>query len=120
MVSGCDGEVKPSAHSPTRSAKSSPCASPARTLSHTSIVPNTSSSNLTTNGFDKNDIGQQKGIDMVQEVVGNGAPVDEDMDMDDVSGSVESATNDRPGPTSQSTSSQSTSNQFQNSPLRGS
>lgn len=35
MVNGCDGEVKPLAHSPTRSTRNSPCASPARSLSHT-------------------------------------------------------------------------------------
>jgi len=34
MVNGCDGEVKPLAHSPTRSIRNSPCVSPSRTLSH--------------------------------------------------------------------------------------
>ena len=33
MINGCDGEIKTYAHSPTRSTKNSPCASPSRSLS---------------------------------------------------------------------------------------
>ena len=117
MVSGCDSEVKPSAHSPTRSAKSSPCASPSRTLSHTSIVSNASSSNSTTNGFDNGELGPPRSIDMAHELVGNGVAVDEDAEMDDMTDANQSTSNN-----SQSAStyqSSSNSNQYFNNPARG-
>lgn len=48
MVNGCDGEVKPLAHSPTRSTRNSPCVSPSRSLSHTSSTSSSSSSSNNT------------------------------------------------------------------------
>jgi len=97
MVTGCDSEVKPSAHSPTRSALSSPCSSPARTLSHTNIG---ATSSLATNGFSSNDSNQQRALDIAPEAtgngvapdaangalanVGNGVMADEDMEMDEM------------------------------------
>lgn len=52
MVNGCDGEIKPMAHSPTRSTRNSPCSSPARTLSHSSSTGSSSTtSNSSQNGF---------------------------------------------------------------------
>lgn len=44
MINGCDGEIKTYAHSPTRSTKNSPCASPSRSLSR-----QTSNSGLSSN-----------------------------------------------------------------------
>lgn len=43
MVNGCDGEVRPLAHSPTRSTRNSPCVSPSRTLSHSNSPSSCSS-----------------------------------------------------------------------------
>jgi len=51
MVNGCDGEIKPMAHSPTRSTRNSPCSSPARTLSHSSSTGSSTTSNNSQNGF---------------------------------------------------------------------
>ena len=132
MVTGCDSEVKPSAHSPTRSALSSPCSSPARTLSHTSIV---APSTLATNGF-SSELNQQKTLDIAQEVtgngvmtdsgndditeVGNGVIVDEDMEMDEVSNMADGATSSGLNAQSiPSTSGASNSSQFYSSPARG-
>ena len=52
MISGCDGEVRPSAHSPTRSSRSSPNVSP--THSYSTISAGVSSSLSATNGFVSN------------------------------------------------------------------
>ena len=92
MVSGCDSEVKPSAHSPTRSGKSSPNASPSRTLSHSSLVSNTSSTSAT-NGFDATDLSSPPSTaDMAPAVVGNGvAVVDESMEVEDEAGAGQSS-----------------------------
>lgn len=113
MVTGCDSEVKPSAHSPTRSAISSPCGSPARNLTHASTG---TTSSLATNGYKNTDLSQHSTVDSFQEVTGNGVMsdtgncvmidagngvisdtgngviVDDDMDMADVSNSVETST----------------------------
>ena len=130
MVTGCDSEVKPSAHSPTRSALSSPCSSPARTLTHTSIG---TTSNHATNGFINSDLSQQRGLDLGQEAtgngvaldtgngvmtdIGNGVMVDEDMEMDEISSVPETlnmntkSTSTPPGP--------GASSHFYSSPARG-
>ncbi len=78
MVSGCDSEVKPSAHSPTRSGKSSPSASPSRVLGHSSLA-----SSSTSNGFDESELGVSRGIDALQTATGNGVTVEEDMEVED-------------------------------------
>ena len=117
MVSGCDSEVKPSAHSPTRSAKSSPCASPSRTLSHTSIVSNVSSSNSTTNGFDNGELGPPRSIDMAQELVGNGVSVDEDSEMDDMTDANQSTSNNNQSASTYQSA--SNSSQYFNNSARG-
>lgn len=126
MVTGCDGEVKPSAHSPTRSTLSSPGSSPGRTISHANIG---TTSNLATNGFLHNDANQQKTLDAAgNEVTGNGVAaetengviLDDDMEMDDVSNAGNSnmnLSNSQPGP---STSNHPNANQFYSSPVRGS
>ena len=130
MVTGCDSEVKPSAHSPTRSALSSPCSSPARTLSHASIG---ATSSLATNGFSSNDLNQQKVLDIAPEAtgngvapdatngaltnVGNGVMADEDMEMDEMPCVPESSAmnaSTKPMP-----SSSNASTQLYGSPARG-
>ncbi|XP_066923576.1 ran-binding protein 9-like [Clytia hemisphaerica] len=103
MVNGCDGEVKTYAHSPSRSLRNSPCASPSRSLSTNSnppsslvrnsqqnnsnmdITPSTSSENaggsappLATNGVSNNTTTQQQ--------YQNGAEEVTDMVVDDYAG----------------------------------
>ena len=129
MVTGCDSEVKPSAHSPTRSALSSPCSSPARTLSHTTLG---ATSNLATNGY-SNDLSQQKTVDSAQEAtgngiasdtgngvmtdIGNGVLVDEDMEMEEIPSVPESMTMNAKAVSGPSSS--NITSQFYSSPARG-
>eukprot|EP00794_Sanderia_malayensis_P018744 gene18744-20633_t len=82
MVSGCDSEVKPSAHSPTRSSsKPSPSASPARVIAHPGL--STQSSNSTTNGYDVGESGISRNMDIPEDGVSNGVIMDEDMEVED-------------------------------------
>ena len=96
MVGGHDGEVKPSAHSPTRSAKSSPCASPSRTLSHSSLASAPSLTSSVTNGYESGELGHARRLDVVEEYVsngiGNGIMDGEDMDIEDETPILSSST----------------------------
>lgn len=99
MVNGCDGEVKPMAHSPTRSIRSSPCVSPSRTSSHSppdsssgsassqepSIEPMEASSEHSKNGASKN--GADDSEMVVDEYFSNGCnKEDEYYEMNDNEG----------------------------------
>ena len=92
MVNGTDGEIKPLAHSPTRStrnsptsssrnspapsARNSPCASPSRTMSHT---PTGSSGLLKTRSIDNSPPNYENGS---SETFSNGVYMEEgDMDV---------------------------------------
>ena len=87
MVNGCDGEVKTYAHSPSRSVRNSPSASPSRTTSsNINITGASSSSSLSRQNSEKNaeqsngvtatgnqQNGSQDTDMMVDEYVGNGS-----------------------------------------------
>ena len=89
MVNGCDGEVKPLAHSPTRSIRNSPCVSPSRSNSHspgssgsnssqeqnTEPIEGSSSSDHPKNGSSKN--GADDSDMVVDEYFSNGSNKDE-------------------------------------------
>lgn len=93
MVNGCDGEVKPMAHSPTRSIRNSPCVSPSRTLSHSNSPPGSSSSQehnaeaVEPSGGEHSKNGVKNGSDdnemMVDECFSNGCNKD-NMEYDEV------------------------------------
>lgn len=63
MVNGCDGEVKPLAHSPTRSARNSPCASPAR--SHSNSTGSSCSGGSSSSGYHVTSVTTNQELDSV-------------------------------------------------------
>lgn len=63
MVNGCDGEVKPLAHSPTRSARNSPCASPAR--SHSNSTGSSCSGGSSSSGYHVTSVTTNRELDSV-------------------------------------------------------
>ena len=94
MISGCDSEVRPSAHSPTRSTRSSPNVSPTHSFGTVSVgvslSPPTATNGFASNGLDNGFVEEDGDLPMEVEDLCDSptcAIVNGDSRMEDISSS---------------------------------